>query len=54
MASVSEAKWRLDEDPELAEPRNFRMASDDWHVTPEDEPPGGKVPCAEMFHVFLQ
>ncbi len=38
-ASVSEAKWRLDEDPELAEPRNFRMASDDWHVAPEDEPP---------------
>lgn len=38
-ASISEAKWRLDEDPELAEPRNFRMASDDWHVTPEDEPP---------------
>ena len=38
-ASVSEAKWRLDEDPELAEPRNFRMASDDWHVEPEDEPP---------------
>ena len=39
VASVSEAKWRLDEDPELAEPRNFRMASDDWHVAPEDEPP---------------
>lgn len=38
-ASVSEAKWRLDEDPELAEPRNFRMASDDWRVEPEDEPP---------------
>ena len=38
-ASVSEAKWRLDEDPELAEPRNFRLASDDWHVEPEDEPP---------------
>lgn len=38
-ASVSEAKWRLDEDPELAEPRNFRMASDGWRVTPEDEPP---------------
>ena len=38
-ASISEAKWRLDEDPELAEPRNFRMASDDWHVAPEDEPP---------------
>ena len=38
-ASVSEAKWRLDEDPELAEPRNFRMASDDWHVAPEYEPP---------------
>lgn len=38
-ASVSEAKWRLDEDPELAEPRNFRMASDDWRVAPEDEPP---------------
>ncbi|MBQ9633622.1 MAG: protein tyrosine phosphatase [Schwartzia sp.] len=39
VASVSEAKWRLDEDPELAEPRNFRMASDDWRVEPEDEPP---------------
>ena len=39
VASVSEAKWRLDEDPELAEPRNFRMASDDWHVAPEDETP---------------
>lgn len=38
-ASVSEAKWRLDEDPELAEPRNFRMASDNWRVEPEDEPP---------------
>ena len=38
-ASVSEAKWRLDEDPELAEPRNFRMASDGWRVTPEDAPP---------------
>ena len=38
-ASVSEAKWRLDEAPELAEPRNFRMASDGWRVTPEDEPP---------------
>ena len=38
-ASVSEAKWRLDEDPEIAEPRNFRMASDDWRVEPEDEPP---------------
>ena len=41
-ASVSEAKWRLDEDPELAEPRNFRMASDDWRVAPEDEPPTRK------------
>ena len=39
VASVSEAKWRLDEDPELAEPRNFRMASDNWRVEPEDEPP---------------
>lgn len=39
VASVSEAKWRLDEDPELAEPRNFRMASDGWRVTPEDAPP---------------
>ena len=39
VASVSEAKWRLDEDPELAEPRNFRMASDGWRVTPENEPP---------------
>ena len=39
VASVSEAKWRLDEDPELSEPRNFRMASDDWRVAPEDEPP---------------
>jgi hypothetical protein len=39
MAAVSEASWRLDEDPEFAEPRNFRMASDDWHVEPEDEPP---------------
>ena len=39
VASVSEAKWRLDENPELAEPRNFRIASDDWHVEPEDEPP---------------
>ena len=42
VASVSEAKWRLDEDPELAEPRNFRMASDDWRVAPEDEPPTRK------------
>ena len=41
-ASVSEAKWRLNEDPELAEPRNFRMASDDWRVAPEDEPPTRK------------
>ena len=41
-ASVSEAKWRLDEGPELAEPRNFRMASDDWRVEPEDEPPTRK------------
>ena len=41
VASVSEAKWRLDEDPELAEPRNFRMASDDWRVAPEDEPREG-------------
>ena len=39
VASVSEAKWRLDEDPELAEPRNFRMASDGWRVAPEGEPP---------------
>ena len=39
VASVSEAKWRLDEDPELTEPRNFRMASDNWRVEPEDEPP---------------
>ncbi len=39
VASVSEAKWRLDEDPELAEPRNFRMASNNWRVEPEDEPP---------------
>ena len=39
VASVSEAKWRLDEDPELAEPRNVRMASDNWRVEPEDEPP---------------
>lgn len=39
VASVSEASWRLDEDPELAEPRNFRMASDDWRVEPEDEAP---------------
>ena len=39
MASVSEASWRLDEDPELAEPRNFRMSSDNWRVEPEDEPP---------------
>ena len=39
VASVSEAKWRLDEDPELAEPRNFRMASDNWRVESEDEPP---------------
>ncbi|MBP5200048.1 MAG: protein tyrosine phosphatase, partial [Schwartzia sp.] len=39
VASVSEAVWRLDEDPDLAEPRNFRMASDDWRVEPEDEPP---------------
>lgn len=38
-ASVSEASWRLDEDPELAEPRNFRMSSDDWRLEPEDEPP---------------
>ena len=37
--SISEAAWRLDEAPELAEPRNFRMASDGWRVTPEDEPP---------------
>ena len=42
VASVSEAKWRLDEDPELSEPRNFRMASDDWRVAPEDEPPTRK------------
>ena len=39
LVSVSEASWRLDEDPELAEPRNFRMSSDDWRVEPEDEPP---------------
>ena len=39
VASVSEAKWRLDEYPELAEPRNFRMAFDNWRVEPEDEPP---------------
>ena len=38
-ASLSEAAWRLDEDPELSEPRNFRMASDDWRVEPENEPP---------------
>ncbi|MBR1760099.1 MAG: protein tyrosine phosphatase [Schwartzia sp.] len=38
-ASLSEAAWRLDEDPELSEPRNFRMASDGWRVEPEDEPP---------------
>lgn len=35
----AEATWRLDENPELAEPRNFRMASDDWSTEPEDEPP---------------
>ena len=39
VASVSEAKWRLDEAPELAEPRNFRMTSDGWRVTPEEAPP---------------
>lgn len=38
-ASVLEASWRLDEDPELAEPRNFRMTSDEWRIEPEGEPP---------------
>ena len=42
LVSVSEASWRLDEDPELAEPRNFRMSTDDWCVEPEDEPPTRK------------
>lgn len=38
-ASVSEAVWRLDEDPNLAEPRNFRMASNDWRKKPRGESP---------------
>ena len=39
MAAVSEATWRLDEDPNLPELIHFRMASDDWHVAPDDAPP---------------
>ena len=39
VAPVSEASWRLDEDPNLTEPRNFRMTSGGWLVEPEGEPP---------------
>ena len=39
VAAVSEAAWRLDEDPNLPELLHFRMASDDWQVAPEGEPP---------------
>lgn len=39
VAAVSEAAWRLDEDPNLTELIHFRMSSDDWQVAPEGEPP---------------
>ena len=52
-ASVSEAKWRLDEDPELAEPRNFRMASDGWRVTPVGQRPvHRRRVCFAVCHAF--
>lgn len=60
VAAVSEASWRLDEDPALTEPRNFRMSSDDWRIAPDDDSPtragleslrisGSAQPTAEVF-----
>ncbi len=60
VAAVSEASWRLDEDPALTEPRNFRMSSDDWSIAPDDDSPtragleslrisGSAQPTAEVF-----
>ncbi|MCR5558998.1 MAG: hypothetical protein K6F62_01380 [Schwartzia sp.] len=59
-AAVSEASWRLDEDPALTEPRNFRMSSDDWRITPDGGAParaglenlrisGSAQPTADIF-----
>lgn len=39
LAAVSEASWRLDEDPDCSEPIHFRMASDDWRTDSDDTPP---------------
>ena len=37
--TFSEGVWRLDKDPKLTKPVNFRMTSDDWRVAPGDKPP---------------
>lgn len=60
VATVAEASWRLDEDPTLTEPRNFRMSSDDWRITPDGGAParaglenlrisGSAQPTADIF-----
>ena len=55
---VSEASWRLDEDPNLTEPRNFRMTSggrpverEGIDLTKDEAEPPGRL-CFSSSSVF--